>query len=422
MKGSRWLAGICVALAALSLGVGQRGQQPPPPSQQPEDADQLVAKWKDALTTHIPGQHDDAVRWLGALSVDQWKLLNTGLKQYFGVLGAAGRAAMNGVVARAAVLHMDTARFGPLAPASKVNSGGWTGPAPSLVRTLDGESLGSMDANWNWILARQLIDLMYPSPKGVPFVAAWYHAAAAWMLEHGLYGEVDAHLQRAAAVAPDDPRILFDRACLAEALALPRSQSVMDDLRAKQAASNRRATFIPGQPAPIVPANPFPPAEQWIAAAERGFRRTLDIDASAVEARVRLARLLTLQKKYGEASAELKKALADDALTRDFILAYYAHLFAARASQGLGRLDDAAAQLAQALALFPDAQSGLMAESQLALLRSDADGALAPIRKLAVVPKDPQRRQDPWWLYDTGPGRQTELYMADMRARLAAVK
>ncbi|MFI5177155.1 MAG: hypothetical protein ACHQO8_01240 [Vicinamibacterales bacterium] len=411
-----------MALAALSLGAGQRGQQPPPLSQQQqEDADQLVAKWQDALTSHMAGQQDDAVQWLGSLSTDQWKLLNTGLKRYFGVLGSAGRAAANRVIARAAVLHMDTARFGPPAPASKLNSGGWTGAAPSLIRTLDGESLGSMDANWNWILARQLIDLMYPSPKDVPFVPAWYHAAAAWMFEHGLYGEVDTHLQHATVLAPDDPRILFDRACLAEALALPRSQFVMDDLREKRAASNRRATFIPGQPPPMS-ASVFPTAEQSMAVAERGFRHTLDIDAKVVEARVRLARLLTLQKKYGEAASELKKALADDALKRDFVLAYYAHLFAARASQGLGQLDDAAAHLGQALALFPDAQSGLMAQSQLALLRSDADGALAPMRKLGALPRDPERRQDPWWLYDTGPGRQTELYMADMRSRLAAVR
>jgi hypothetical protein len=405
---------VCLATVVLSHGGATRAQQA-------LDSDELVSKWQSALQSHLAGQSDDAVRWLGSLSTDQWKLLNTGLKRYFGALGAAGRASMNGVVAHAAVLHMDTARFGPPAPASTLNSGGWTGAAPSLITTLDGESLGSMDANWNWILARQLIDLMYPSPKDVPFVPAWYHAAAAWMLEHGLYGEVDAHLQHATVVAPDDPRMAFDRACLAEALALPRSQFVMDDLREKQAASNRRATFIRGQPAPIS-ASMFPTAEQSIAAAERGFRRTLDIDASVVEARVRLARLLTLQKKYGEAASELKKAFGDDLLRRDAVLAYYAHLFAARASQGLGQLDDAAAHLKQALALFPDAQSGLMAQSQLALLRLDADGALAAMRALGALPRDPERRQDPWWLYDTGPGRQTELYMADMRSRLAAVK
>jgi len=421
-RGSR-LAGICLALAALSLGSGQRAQPEPPAAQQrpQQDPGQLLAKWQDAVTSHLPGQHDDAVRWLGALSNDQWKQLNVGLKQFFSSLGLAGRASMNPIIARAAVLHMDAARFGPLAPASKVNAGGWTGAAPSMIRTLDGESLGAMDANWNWILARQLLDLMYPSPKDNPFVPAWYHAAAAWMLEHGLYGEVDTHLQHATAAVSEDARMQYDRACLAEALALPRSQSVMDDLREKQAAANRRPTFVPGQPA-VGGANGIPPAEQWVAAAERGFRRALDLDASLVEAHVRLARLLTLDKKYSDAASELKKAFADDTLKRDFVLAYYAHLFAARASQGLGQLDDAAAHLGRALALFPDAQSGLMAESQLALMRSDAEGALAPMRKLAALPRDPDRRQDPWWLYDTGPGRQTEIYMADMRARLAAVK
>ena len=50
-------------------------------------------------------------------------------------------------------------------------------------------------------------------------------------------------------------------------------------------------------------------------------------------------------------------------------------------ARALGRLDVAATHLREARTLFPDAQSILVAESQLALVRGDAAGA--PARELA---------------------------------------
>jgi len=412
------LVALCMAAAALSLGAEQRGHQPTASEQLV-----MVLKWRAAARSHVLGQFDDSVRWVGGLSLDEWKLLNTSLRNYFTHLPLdQARGLLNPLLEHAAVLHMDAARFGPLAPASKIDSGGWqwTGPPVSLVLTLDGQALGSTDANWNWMLARLLISVM-DAPRKVPFVVAWYHASAAWMLEHGLSGELGTHLQHADSIVPGDAPLIYDRACLDEALASPSIQLGMNDLREKHAAASRRATFNPGEP-PEFASPAFPTAGQSIASAEHGFRRVLDLDPNFVEARVRLARLLTLQKKYGEAATELEPVLRADAFGQDAVLGYYAHLFAARASQRLGRLDDASAHVAQALARFPDAQSALMAQSQLALMRSEADGALVAVRKLARLPGDPERRRDPWWLYELGPGRQTELYMADMWSKIETFK
>ena len=69
--------------------------------QQVLDADQLVQRWLDAVRFHAAGQNDEQVKWLGSLPTEHWKLLNTGLKSYFGQKGAS-----NHVIDQAAIFHM----------------------------------------------------------------------------------------------------------------------------------------------------------------------------------------------------------------------------------------------------------------------------------------------------------------------------
>ena len=106
----------------------------------------------------------------------------------------------------------------------------------------------------------------------------------------------------------------------------------------------------------------------------------------------------------------------------DPVVVYYAHLFAARADLALKQPDSASAHIRQALALFPDAQTALIVLSQLALMKSDADGALAPVRHLAGLVGDPNHLEDPWWVYDTGAGRLVDYMLAEMKARAEAIK
>jgi len=389
----------------------------PAATQQAPDPDELAAMWQNAVRTHVAGTMDPPMRWLDSLPADLWKPLNVGLKKYLGDL-AHDRAISNALLERAVVLHMDVAIFGGPAPAGPRSVGWLATPPPALVKSLDGELIGSTEANWHWIFARALIDLMYPSPRNDPFAPAWYHAAAAFMLQHGLDGELGPHFDRAAVLFPHDADLVFDRACLAEAMGLPRSQLINDDLREKQAASRRTTTFVTGQ-MPMGAAGTLPTADQSNAQAERLFRQTLEIDPAFAEARVRLARMLENRGHAADALVELATA-ARNIDSHDGVLQYYAHLIAARAHQALGRLLEAREDVRAALALDPNAQSALIVQSELALRSADVEGALEPLRRLAALAARAPEGDDPWWLYDIGLGRTVDRLVPDVWARVNA--
>jgi tetratricopeptide (TPR) repeat protein len=157
----------------------------------------------------------------------------------------------------------------------------------------------------------------------------------------------------------------------------------------------------------------IPPGDVANGDAERLFRHALRVDPAFVEARVRLARLLEERKRYDQAAAELSTALAAKPTGT---VSFYAHLFAGRAAQALGRIDDAARHYQEAAALFPDAQSALLASSQAALLGSDVASALAPVQRLS--PRSLVFEADPWWQYQLGAGRDEDALMSEMWARV----
>jgi hypothetical protein len=59
-----------------------------------------------------------------------------------------------------------------------------------------------------------------------------------------------------------------------------------------------------------------------------------------------------------------------------------------------------------ALVLFPDAQSALLASSQLALLASDVPATLAAVERLGA--RSAVFTADPWWQYHLCAGRDAE--------------
>ncbi len=195
----------------------------------------------------------------------------------------------------------------------------------------------------------------------------------------------------------------------------------MDDLRAQASHQPMRgAPFIPGQPPPVVSQSGLPGTDAANREAERLFRHTLDVDPNFVEARVRLGRLLELRGRFNDADIELRRALVSREIVPDRMLTYYAQLFAARAARGLGQDSAAVVHLGAALSLFPDAQSAIVARSQVALAAGDETNALAPLRRLETG--DANTRPDPWWLYDQGPGRNADRALADLRVAAAALK
>jgi tetratricopeptide (TPR) repeat protein len=290
-------------------------------------------------------------------------------------------------------------------------------PTTQSVNTSDAEYGSVIDNNWNWTFARSLLDLVQPTAADDPFVATWYHATTAFMLAQGALGEARNQVEHAALVLPDDARVLFDRACVSEEMGLPLAQALLSDddqlaLRLKKAGTPMKN---PLRVSPLAALAGIPLAEVANDEAESLFRRALEVDPTLVEARVRLARLIEARKGDAEADALLTTALE---ISRDPLVTFHAHLFAARADHALGKNDLAATHIRAALALFPNAQSALMAQSQLALFTADPTGALTPIRLLASMPADTDQRSDPWWLYHLGPGREADSLLAEMWAKV----
>ena len=428
-----------VVLLLLSL-TSEAATRAPAPKITPATA-LAVTRWVAAVRSHTPGERDAATEQVARLTFAQRLELSPGMTLFLSaLLGTrtmaragpetdivlAGRRlrespGANAFLKRAAVLHSDAAMQNelddrPPAEAEVVPPG--TPPSPLFTRhnlflDKDGEIKGEIAADYNWTFARSLLDLILRRPADDPFVATWYHATTAFMLNERLYGEAIWHLERAAAVLGDDPLILYDRACFSEIQGLAVSQVLLSDqdlvmLRAQRAA--RGAPLKTPSPGSTPLQIPLPDVAND--EAERLFRRTLRVDPGIVEARVRLGRLLIERNRHQEAAAELDAALA---AKLDGPVAFYAHLFAGRAAQGLGKIDEAAAHYKEAGALYPGAQSALLAQSQAALLGASVPGALEPVAHLGK----PSPAPDPWWQYHLAAGRDADDILRDMWSKVA---
>ena len=425
---------MAIAAVVLSLTLAGTGASAGPKDITRSTVLALQA-WVDAVRTHTPGSTDASVATVTAFSFETRQDMNAGMGLFLTVLMSRkhrvkseaemlvadiGRSARenpgaDAFLKRAVVLHSDAAASQDLFPVHSASSVDVPSPVPPLltnnriVLDKDGQILGEVVANWNWPFARSLLDLIARGTED-PFMGAWYHATATLMFANGWYGEATPHLQRAAAVLPEDARVLFDRACYAEILGLPIHQLLLPDAEVPHDRSGaidwtgrRHTTQTEGLG--------IPRAEVTNAEAERLFRHALRIDPSLVEARVRLARLLDLRKHHEEAAAELIIALAAHPIGE---VAFYAHLFAGRATQALGRMDEAKRHYQDAAAIFPDAQSALLASSQLALLGSDVPATLAPVQHLGV--RSAASLADPWWQYHLGAGREADDLLSDVWA------
>lgn len=405
---------------------------------------EAIERWAEAVTSHAPGEADHAVRAVWLLTSEDRKTLHPGMallldavagKRVTAKSPSERRIADIGValalspgapefLKRAAVLHGDAAMLGyrpplirPLPPGVQwAPSRAVAMKAPLLIeRQLylenDGQVVGMTLSDWNWIFARSLLDRL-EAPAADPFVGQWYHATMAFMFRGRIFGEVQWHLEHAAEVLPNDARILLDRGSEKEHQGLPRTQNVLSDddlltLRGRGSLVSRT-----GRRESVGLDMGIQPIEVSNRAAEGFYRRAVERDPRLFEARVRLARLLTLRSKYAEALDVITEAPPGTA--PDATAEYYAHLFAARAERGLGRLDNAASRIRLARDLFPDAQSALMAASHIAMLRADEVAAEEPMGHLALLPHKRDAEDDPWWMYETFTGRYASALITAM--------
>jgi tetratricopeptide (TPR) repeat protein len=404
------------------------------------DATQLLADWSAAVQQHVPGTVDSPLRFVWRLTPAERSVVASAAPALVQALSHAQNApnaesrdrlvhlandlakttTTTSFIDRAVMLHADAAMFDPQGVQAPAMSGrsvstvvGIGGAhivrqeqAAIFATARDGEMTGRAGADWNWPFARRLL-AADPIARSDAFASKWYHATTSYLFINAYFGEADAHLRDAAAAPPDDPLVLFDRGCIAEALAGNLFQFVASDDRALQMFNQPSA-----HKELVWRSVELPSTDALNARAEDLFQRALGAEPRLFEAEVRLSRLLDIEGRHAEALEHARLALE---MRPPADVAFHAHLFAARSAVALGRLDDAQGHIDAALTLFPKAQSALLAASHVALLNSDAPTAFRLFGRLRDAgPEDRTALADPWILYCYGAGRLVEPLLSDL--------
>jgi hypothetical protein len=390
---------------------------------------ELLTEWVAAVQSHRPGAMDDAVVSIAAWNRSELLLAQPFVRAIVDPVGAQWRSRplkrmnvsqtaalaiaglvphlttqtdVNDFVKRAALLHTDAVLLAELLPAfepppkSRARAELFLDRPEELViaRGPDGRFAHFEFGNLHWEYARDLLDAVTPAPATDATVALWYRAVMAGFASSYSFGEALPHILRARQLLPNDPGVMFGDAAIQETLASPRIQDYV------------RVTTLPGGQQFLFVTS----AREHLELAESRFRRALQGDPTLVEARIRLARVLSQRGKHDEALSLLKEV----PLQSDAVLAFYAHLVRGDAERALKRYPAAQASYQQALNLYPSAQSARLALGHLARLRADRGGALALLQPALTAPQP--RDDDPWWDYHRGDGRNAEVLFRQMRA------
>ena len=302
---------------------------------------------------------------------------------------------------RAAMLHTDAAILG--SEAKLVTSPPHT-LLPSrpenqrrvIVKSFDGQVQHFELQNLHWELAMDVLDSLPAKPVRDPIIGNWYRAIGAHFARERRFADAMVHFDRARALVPDHPGVLYGEACLQETLGAPRIQNYV------RVTTLPNGLFILGVSSP----------QTHYRRAESLLRKALAADPELVEASLRLGRVLTQLQRYDEALPHLRKAIAS---ATDPAITYYAHLFMGDATQALGQSDEARRQYENAIAIFPDSQAARLALGFVLRSLGDRAAARAAIDPaLDTSPREPT--DDPWWDYYDGDAGQLERLLEELRA------
>jgi len=240
-----------------------------------------------------------------------------------------------------------------------------------LVR--DGNRIGVGCVDIHWVHSRLLLDAVRPDPAKDEFVRRWYVATATYLLESGSYANAKLHLDQARLLFRSDSEILFVRGYYAEAIASPHIQSV-----AQEQGADRRG------------------ARSYLEEAEALYGRAVKANPQFVEARVRRGNALARLGRAEDAARELRVAVTD---ARGRELRYFAELFLGQAEQSIGEAAAARRHFREAAALFPDAQSPLLALALLERQLGNRAGAQDAMKRVLGLPAGREASADPWSHY-----------------------
>jgi hypothetical protein len=326
------------------------------PPQVPANGD----AWLEAVRTHRPGVADAPLlriaRWdvqeLHAIVADVLPRMTVRQHQ------------------QAMLLHTE------LAIAEKQAAAAPSKDRPGVTVVVDGRAVGEVARTYHWGIGRRVAAHLRRMDGGAPIARDWLRAVGALQQEWLDHSALREHLGESVRLLPDDPWLLLLDATMRQEFAGGRVQAHLRESgggwRLGVAGPNLELMF-----------------------AESVLRRAVARDPTLVEARIRLAHVLTDRGKAADAAA-----LAGAALEQPLppFLEYYAALVLGRAEARLGRLDRATAAFERAGRVFPRAQAPRVGLSHLALRRGAAADGIATLSTLAdpaaVDPDD-----DPWWLH-----------------------
>jgi len=350
---------------------------------QTSDPEPALAGWdQDALL----GLVDDV-----GLAVRSLRRSPSTDQQFARALGVPDLAAANRLVRRGVLAHTDVA-IGlreSMVPTTRGDR------RRALVMIQDGRVVGFGASSIHWDTSRGLLAHITPDPARDPHVRQWYLAVAAYL--HSVYslGELQPHLTAGLKLFPDDGRMLFLMGALHETLASPRVQATLTTLVLPRGRSHAIES-----------------ARAHLRHAERYFARALAADPGLNEVRLRLGRVVSTQGRHAEALALLEAAAAglDDAMLR-----YLCALFAGHAHEALGQRDAARNAFERAAALFPSAQSPLLALAGLGWRTNDRPAAAAALDRWQGLPDSEASRSDPWWDYHASHARHAVDLLRQMQ-------
>ncbi len=294
---------------------------------------------------------------------------------------------VNRVLKRAAILYADVVMIVvPPLPGQFGCSAG----ASMLVK--DGTSIGTGCVNVHWIQGRAVLDAVKPDPAKDETVRLWYAATLAFLLQNGNYANARPQLEHARLLFRRDPDILFQSGYYHEAFASPLIQAA-----AVAAGSEPRGD------------------KAHVEDAEDLYRRAVREDPRFVEARVRHGRVLALLGRRQDAIRELRLAAA---AAEGPQLRYYAELFLGQAEESVDNFAAARDHYLQAAALYPQAQSPLLALALLARQSGDRSGVREAMARLLALPFARRDDSDPWWVYSRWQNERYEARIAELYAAL----
>ncbi len=390
----------------------------------------LVDAWFVAVTTHVPGEPDDAARAIaGWTRADLQTALPyiaslADIEAGLGVNGGrttrrlnateiahlrelSSRVARTGtrhhLAIRGAFLHTDVVTLvqrDPLVVSAPESRRSQTllereDSTPFvLVRTRDGQLDAFELGAFHWGFARRLLLPVDPDSDQEKVVRFWYRAVAAYFAHAKNLGEGFPHLERARQLFPRDPSILLASGCLQEMLA---SSAIQEFVRTTTLPNGLKILDVVS-------------AETHLARAERAFRQSVAIEPTLVESRLRLGRVLGQMNRHAEAATELAQASTE---AKDPILRFYANLLLGDEELALGRFEHARSSYETAIEQYPIAQSARLALSHFERQRGNRPAALAALEP-ALVPVADEDRDDPWRDYLLGEGRRVRDLFAEL--------